>query len=124
MNPKAKDVGSGWSVRFAGFSLDRYDFEGFWFASLFDDDPNHKAGIAHFLNGRAVFASSSAIWCDCQIAYEVLIENGEFSGPSGLIFDTYERCPVTVTIKNCTINAAKATAAAVKGVAAGRLTIL
>ena len=123
MDPKAPDAGSGWSVRFAGFSLDRFDFEGNWFASLYDDDPDKRPGRAHFRNGRAVFASSSAIWCDTQIPFDVVIENADFWGPSGLIFDTYESCPVTLELSNCTINDEKATAASVRGVPADRLTI-
>lgn len=124
MNPSAKDVGSGWSVRFAGFSLNRFSFSGLWFASLFDDDPKETPGFARFSNGTAVFAAEAAILLDSQIVYAVTLSNIAFSGPSNLIATVDSGSKVgTWTVTGCTINGKPAAAAAFQGIPAAQLHI-
>jgi hypothetical protein len=124
MDPAAPDIGSGWSVRYAGFSLERFDFAGLWFASLFDDDPAHAPGPATFRDGRAAFASSAAILVDAQLAYAVTLTGIDFTGPTGIVLHVDQgSVQPTVVCTGCTINGAPVAAAAFEGVPAASLTV-
>ena len=76
---------SGWSVRFAGFSLTRFDFAGLWFASLFDDDDEEQPGYASFAESVATLAAEAAILVATLIRFSVALTNVAFTGSSGLV---------------------------------------
>lgn len=126
MDPNAPDVGSGWSVRYAGFSLDRFSFDGFWFASLFDDDPSHGPGKAWFSNGTAKFANPyAAILYDAQIRYDVHLTNIAFTGPLDMVMtlDQGSAQPSAVVVNGCTMNGKPITKAMFANVTPGLITI-
>lgn len=124
-DPKAKDIGSIFSIRFAGFHAERFDVAGLWFASLFDDDPQHKSGTAVFRNGKAQFASSAAILYDSQIVFDITIDNVAFTGPNDILIhvDGGSKTPSSVKVMNCTMNGKKITASMFQGVPSSALAI-
>jgi hypothetical protein len=124
MDPSAPVVGSGWSVRYAEFTLVSFDFAGLWFASLFDDDPAHVPGKAWFSNGAVQFASPyGAILYDAQIAYDVQLTNIAFEGAAGVVLtvDAGSAAPSRVAVSGCTMNGRPVTAGMFRGVPAAVL---
>lgn len=112
LDPSAKDVGSIFSLRYHGFTATRFDVSGLWFASFFDDDPNHVAGTATFTDGKVKYSSSSAMLVDAQLAWNITVTNVDFTGPNDslLHLDSGSVMP-HLTLNHVTENGKPATAA-------------
>jgi hypothetical protein len=123
-DPTANDIGSQFSIRYAGFTALRFDVGGLWGISFFDDDPNHRPGAATFTDGLVAFTSVAAMIVDAQFVYSITLDTVAFTGPNDLLLtvDSGSVKPIIVA-RAVTINGKPATAANFAGVPAGNLHI-